>query len=501
MLRNRYFLPYALSLSCLILTSTTAPAQVVAERKGSEHPWIYQLTVDPAPETSPALRYRFLRSVAERKPGNAASYYYRALALFQEGPQKTFIEIYPKIEELADSNKQLTGFPAEQVREFLTSCEPIFLELESAAMCDRCDWGVEVRDLTTQQAIELRLPEIQNSRNLARLLLLKARLAIVDRKYDDAFHAIQLGFQLGKDVSEFPSIISSLVGVAINAMMTTPLMDLIAEPGSPNFYWAAATIPTPLIDLNPALEFEFNWALKLPLIREADQSHTPEEWKRLLAETFQFMQQMQGTSSMKSSDGSDLKTQFDVMQRLLKEYPRAKIELTRFGYTPQQAEEMPVIQVVALHDAKLIPYKRDDILRWTALPFALASTPLRTLDSSPQPPENTNRIADLRESLNLFQTLRPAVAQVVEAVARLDRRFVRIQAIEALRMYAAANDRKFPSSLADIKLVPVPLDPITGRPIIYRLEGETAVLEFPPPQPENIGSLGETFRLTLRKAN
>ncbi|MCA9099150.1 MAG: hypothetical protein KDA36_12230, partial [Planctomycetaceae bacterium] len=431
-----------------------------------------------------------------------ASYYYRALALLNEQEKlgKELIEITEIVEKLGNDNKQLSEFPAERVRTFLGHCSSILRELETAAACEKCDWGVEVRLLSTREAIELVLPEIQNSRNLARIVVLKARLAIVERKYEEAFSAIQTGFQLGHDVGKFPTLISSLVGMAITSISTQPLMELISEPNSANYYWAAASVPKPFFDVISPVEYECSWALKIPLLQEAEKSHTPEEWKRLLAEAFQFRQQMYGTSSLNSEDGSDTNTQVDLLQHVLREYPRAKGELARLGFTADQVESMPVIQVIALHDARLIPHKRDDLLRWVYQPYWQSAERVAAIDRRPVDDGESKRLADMKESLGLFEILHPAVAQVLHAFVRPERRFVRVLAIEALRMQAFENEGKFPEKLSELRAVPIPNDPVTGNPIIYRLDGETAVLEFPPPESQKIGSYGETIRLTLRKS-
>ena len=44
-------------------------------------------------------------------------------------------------------------------------------------------------------------------------------------------------------------------------------------------------------------------------------------------------------------------------------------------------------------------------------------------------------------------------------------------------MYAAAHDGKLPATLDDIEEVPIPLNPMTGKPFPYHLEGKTAVLD------------------------
>ena len=52
--------------------------------------------------------------------------------------------------------------------------------------------------------------------------------------------------------------------------------------------------------------------------------------------------------------------------------------------------------------------------------------------------------------------------------------------VEVLRMYAADNGGKFPARLEDLA-VPVPIDPIHGKPFGYKIEGESAVLQASSP--------------------
>ena len=43
-------------------------------------------------------------------------------------------------------------------------------------------------------------------------------------------------------------------------------------------------------------------------------------------------------------------------------------------------------------------------------------------------------------------------------------------------MHAAANGGKLPATLSEVKVVPVPTDPGTGRPFEYRLDGNAATV-------------------------
>ena len=59
-----------------------------------------------------------------------------------------------------------------------------------------------------------------------------------------------------------------------------------------------------------------------------------------------------------------------------------------------------------------------------------------------------------------------------------------MRCIEAIRLYATSHDGKLPATLADIKEVPIPIDPMTGKDFAYKMEDGKAVLSAPPPAGE-----------------
>jgi len=74
------------------------------------------------------------------------------------------------------------------------------------------------------------------------------------------------------------------------------------------------------------------------------------------------------------------------------------------------------------------------------------------------------------------------IAKVPLLMNRLDRHVAALQCVEALRLYAAAHDGKFPKELSTITEVPVPSDPVMQKPFVYRCTGSDAVLEAPAPE-------------------
>ena len=64
-------------------------------------------------------------------------------------------------------------------------------------------------------------------------------------------------------------------------------------------------------------------------------------------------------------------------------------------------------------------------------------------------------------------------------------------------MHASANAGKLPASLDEIKVVPVPLNPATGKPFLYRVVDGRAELLSPPHRVDNEFS-GRRFLLKMR---
>ena len=65
-----------------------------------------------------------------------------------------------------------------------------------------------------------------------------------------------------------------------------------------------------------------------------------------------------------------------------------------------------------------------------------------------------------------WRDLLPNIEKLRAEEAELERQVALLRYVEALRLYAAAHDGKLPAKPADISL-PLPLDPVTGKPFDY----------------------------------
>jgi len=89
---------------------------------------------------------------------------------------------------------------------------------------------------------------------------------------------------------------------------------------------------------------------------------------------------------------------------------------------------------------------------------------------------------DLTKQMEL-EMLGPDVKNRTRLVMnRLDRHIAALQCIEAMRLYAAGHNGKFPKALAEIAEVPIPGDPVTRKPFVYTRTGSKAVLEASAPE-------------------
>jgi len=62
---------------------------------------------------------------------------------------------------------------------------------------------------------------------------------------------------------------------------------------------------------------------------------------------------------------------------------------------------------------------------------------------------------------------------------RLSRQVGVLECVEVMRLHAAVNNGRFPNRLSDLTKVPVPNDPVTGKPFAFSRTGFAAVLEIP----------------------
>lgn len=466
-------------VALITLCSVTA---ATAEPPADTGPTV--LTLRPAGEPVPALKYRLVPERNALTPGNAALFYHRAIQLMlghREPPAAPGSPLRGKSAEVQVADwiaGPIGEIPRDEARKVLDQYATTLKETELGAGRDACDWELDRRE----EGIFLLIPEIQEMRSLARLVSLRAKLAILDGKTDEAFHWIQVGLVMGRHVSEGPTIIQYLVGVAIDSLMSGCLEELIQAPGTPSLFWAFADRPRPFIDMGRALTGErYLLERELPGLDELDRGPWSLDQARKFADDMQrkLVAIVQGGSIQESSSANpdlpSMTRRLGIAAMAAKIYPEARRALIAGGRPEAEVDAMPVIQVASLVVSREYQRLRDDTYKWLNIPYWQSFNKIDRSDVTA-----TEKLAN--PLLAMFRMMTPALHSVRLAQLRLERRFDTLQCVESIRMYAASHDGKFPPDLDALTESPVPIDPATGKPFIYKVDGDSATLTAPIPQ-------------------
>jgi len=426
-----------------------------------------RIVLHPAPAPSPALKHQLLPTLYERRPGNAIVFYGRVKA-----EQTAFFNS----EEIWKNVYRAQNAPLEELRGMEHIVRPhdedaIFRNLERGGQCEDADWQYPAQE----ERFNTLLPDAQEQRQFARLLVADARGRIARGDHGGALRTLKVGYAMAHHTADAPFIVMGLIGVAITDMMNDCLLELIQQPGAPNLYWSLTYLPEPFLDTRPLFEGEmlaFGYAF--PMLSGADYSISdPEYWRRQIEEIGKLHAEYSDSLFEEGAQEQD-RLRREILVRLLRGYPQAKRALIEQGMAPEEVEAMAVGQVILLHTTRQFDELRDELLKCALLPYWQARPYMETLE------ERLHRAHERwEEALPLCDRYFPAVQAAKTAFARLDRRIALLRLFEALRLHAASHDARLPERLDDLA-VPVPVDPITGEPFVYRVEGDVAHVNGPP---------------------
>lgn len=467
------------ALTALAVTAQQPPKEVAKDAPPAADVPLYvtALTVSPAAAPVPALKYELLTRLRDRVPGNAALDYYRSAALRPNWPRDP--EESRKQDEMVSKWEEapVEKLPVAEVKKFLAGYDAAFRALDRAALCERCEWELNRQPSAT--VVMDMLPEVQRYRELTRFNRLRVRLDLAENDFDGAIRALQGGMRLGKDVAEGPTMIHMLVGIALVAVHTGGAEDWVRRPGSPNLYWALATLPRPFIDPRPALEGEARLSTSLFAgLKELEAGPVPaDQANRVLEAMIDTLRKYAGPEDQADALAAGI-NKLGVAAYTALYAADAKKQLVELGRPAAEVEKMPPAQVVVLRAAAVFRTLSDDQYKCFHLPHAAAVAELnRVRDRALKMTAG----AGTDPLVRMYAMTAPAIEKVYHAFARTDRRLAGLQVVEAVRMHAAANGGKPPKALSDITLVPVPGDPHTGKPFEYAADGQSFSVHAPPP--------------------
>jgi len=430
-------------LCCLVPLSLSSS---VWAQQATDSETLIRLNVQPMPAPKPALRYLLLPELREMQPGN---------------PIPNFLKCVLEAEASADPN----NIGKNALR-----------QADQAARLDKPDWQILLKAKT--DGIGLLLPDLQKMRELAAALQMRFRVEVNQRRFDDAIVTAKTMFAMSRHLGEHPTLIGDLVGIAIAQVTIGPLEEMLEQPGCPNLYWALTNLPQPFISLDQGMQGE-----RLMIhaeLRDLDDSQpmTPEQLKRM-ADRIDRLIERSG------------ETRERLNERRLQPLWLAAAYNHRLeeGLPKEKLLQFPLDQVLLLEEKREFQVRRDDQMKVMTLPYWEMARLVDTWFI------NGRKVID---EPALFDSLLPNMIRVRQAQGRLEQRIGMMRHMEAIRIYAAEHGGKLPEKLADITL-PLPVDPFTGKPFRYQLDGETAHLRGTPPKGRGEAAFNLHYEITIQK--
>ena len=462
--------------SAAVLVISTPLVGQQSDSKPTTGPRVVKVTIHPAAEPRPALKYLLLPDYVDQVPGNAALRYLTASLLVPDDSKELSKEKFRSWIQLP-----LKDLPREKARQVLGDYRDALREAELGASREGCDWEYPIRS----EGFRLLLPSLARQRSLARALVLRARLNIAEDRCDDAIGDLQIGFSMARHTGESPLLISGLVGIAIGDVMRSQVETLISRPNCPNLYWALTNLPRPFVDMRKGVAGERAWLLfSSPACRDPRNARlTPQQWDQLFLDAADLMEH--------KDQQSEAEKKRLIADRVARVYPKAKQYLLSQGMAPKNVEAMPEKQALAIYWMDHYHITKDDYFKWLALEYWQAHEGLARAEKAAEKLKYDD--AEIIAAVML-----PSLTRAYYLYSKLDQGIAALRCIEAVRLYAASHDGKLPTSLTNITEVPIPIDPITGKAFRYKLEAGTGVLECPPP-PGALPKNGTRYELTVSR--
>lgn len=477
--------PCALVLAAFVVADARSqPGPQVKDGK-----FVLKMSASPAAPPVPTYRYTLLPTTRDIRPGNQIQGFYKCF-----GEQHHF---YRDKEENEKREKWLNAPLADlrNVKELENYGGSSVRQAVRAARMESIDWQI-VADLK-EDGIRLLLPDIQQMRELARVLRVRARGEIARGDFVAAAETIQTHMALARTLNEHPTLIGSLVGIAIAAIGLSSVEEFVAQPGAPNLFWALSDLPSPLFDMrkaahgertfltseidpyldrkNPMTEAQIAVAVMkvtevLDLAAPPKEALAPAKGGKIDPPTPR--KEPPPPSTYLGERAADAKQVAEARARLMPAAPMKDLRV----------EEFPPMQVILIDEVNRFEASRDDVVKWLTVPAW-------------QHPAGLEKA----EPTGVFGPLAPAITKVSIARTRVQQQIAMLQAIEAVRAFAAANGGRAPGSLDEVRM-PVPHDPFTNRPLRYEVTDGVAVIRgTPPPGRETDATLNRVYEVQLRK--
>jgi hypothetical protein len=455
---------------------------LAAALQAAEPPLI-ELKLHPQAIESPALKHRLFPAETELKEGNAVP-----ILLRLPWEQTIWMnKVFPTLHEW--EARPLDAPEWETAGGVLPA--HFYSEMKRAAFRREAEWEYPIGE--TQSLYLILLPDVQGLRGfLNHGLSAKIRYHLSRGELDTAREGILVGLANGRHVAQTPFFVNQLVALTIHRSMLDRTAELIAQPKSPNLYWALSTLPD-LVELERAASLEGSaFAVSLPAVHDLDRPRDAAEWHKMARQLVEVLEQLQEIPPLpKPKQDASLVDQFlerlsavNVIQRT-KFVNHARAELPTLLKIPEEKVAEMSDEEAAIRWYVHLRLARDQqVAAVLSLPPREAWPLLKRMqaDSRAMKEKTGGEGPDFLNPTNMYLS-----------AWSLQRKIQSLRIIEAVRHHLASHD-ELPRSLSEITDVPIPRDALTDLDFEWQVEGNTATLKSPPLPADVIESASESAR-------
>lgn len=454
------------------------------------------ITITPAGAPDPLLRYRLWPAPETRRNVSVDAIISRAIILtiqasHSESSNSDAGTTTDRNEVQDWQTMPLAQLPIAKVKKYLSQYGFALNELKRGESLMRTDYELYLQDLTTPELYGTLLPEMQQARQLSRVLALRARVAAAEHRWDDMIDDCRLGFRLA-DITGTRGhfLISRLVGQAIASVMQEVIEDAITQADPPNFYWALASVPAQHIyETQEAIEFEGSLVSRMiKTVGKLPDAPIGEELAR------SKLRELMESNAALSQTIQPLEAPTTML--LMGTLPIAVAEQSRqlLAKTDQwknRTEELSNSECVLRATVLEAKRTRDAWIAWSYLPDYLSE---KYSDERDKFVNLTHDSLPGLAKMILMQIL-PAFDSVTAAELRGIQKHNLLQTLEALRMHAKQTG-ELPKTIENLRPVPALPDPITQKDFAYiRSSPTTATIQR---SPTRQGDLKTKLTITLK---
>jgi hypothetical protein len=443
-------------------------------------PDVEKLTLHPSSAGPTPADFRLLPDVVDQTPGDAVPLYLMARRYWPDA--KTTDEIlYPENHKYDYLDTPIDRFPKQYAQRLLDGYANTLAYADAAARRREAVWDVHIDAPLKGYPFTY----LNDLRHVINLLSFRIMYEESQRDWNAAHYSMQTQFAIGQQLAVNPDIPRAMVASnCLELALYHGVSEWISRQGSANLYWALTDLPRPFVDLRAIAQndpiAQRRWDPQLDL---AMRGQLPaQQWPAVLHEMVAHIHDYNRLPQKVDAAEVDRKLR-SLMDAAA---PRAKPWLIAHGMARGQVEAMSNEQAVGMYWCQEYKTASDELWKAWTLPYWQANEQMmqswRAMRAD-QPPLSQNPLVDaylICEDAYGNRREVPEGLYIRYQITRTDQYLALMRTIEALRDYAASHEGHPPQNLDQIAL-PLPVDPLTGKPFEYHANGQSATIEAPSP--------------------